>query len=49
MIGILSGVCEAVGKTTVVTACVVGLAGPASAIASLSGVWLVIVEAAKKN
>ena len=46
-IGLMSGICESLGKTAGQTASVIGLAGPASAIASLSGVELVLFEALK--
>ena len=37
-IGLASGIFESLGKTCIATAVTIGLAGPASAITSLSGV-----------
>ena len=47
VIGIFSGSLESVGKVSITTAVVIGRAGPASALASLAGVELVIFEAVK--
>ena len=44
VIGLASGLFESLGKTCIATAVTIGLAGPASAITSLSGVQLVIVN-----
>jgi predicted RND superfamily exporter protein len=43
-IGLASGIFESLGKTCIATAVTIGLAGPASAITSLSGVELVIIN-----
>lgn len=46
-IGILAGLTDAIGKVSATYASVIGLAGVSSAICSLCGPWLVLIECIK--